>query len=239
MITRGRPGKSRCSKAARNGWASGATPPRDDTPPCAKRRARDCTAGAVETRANNSLAAMISEPCAKHPEHRKPTPRRQAPRSPPPSAIGYRLSPPVLRPPPPAPRPIGANLTRRSAPVLGRSIARRLTVRDNPRLTRYPTLLRPRKGSLPHLAGRHNLSYASRNRELLHGHALEKLTIFALLSRGHGQAGSALVSGRGRVRKRLRMGVHVKLLRLFELCCLLRPRTGALRFRFEPLSCRN
>jgi len=29
--------------------------------------------------------------------------------------------------------PIGANLTRRSAPVLGRSIARPLTARDNPR----------------------------------------------------------------------------------------------------------
>jgi len=51
--------------AERNGWAAALMPVQDNKPPFSKRRARDCTVGVSETRANNSLAAAIAKSCAK------------------------------------------------------------------------------------------------------------------------------------------------------------------------------
>src|ERR1039458_7719470 len=46
-------------------------PGQDNTPPCSMRRARDCTEGVCETRANKSLAAAIAESCAKQEQNRR------------------------------------------------------------------------------------------------------------------------------------------------------------------------
>ena len=48
-------------------------PVQDNTPPFSRHRARDCTAGAFETLANNSLAAAIVKSCAKQGQGRRRT----------------------------------------------------------------------------------------------------------------------------------------------------------------------
>jgi Domain of unknown function (DUF4160) len=48
-------------------------PLQDNTPPFSRRRARDCTAGAFDTLANNSLAAAILKSCAKQEQRRRRT----------------------------------------------------------------------------------------------------------------------------------------------------------------------
>src|SRR5436190_17286614 len=73
----GRPGKSWRSNAAKNGCADWAMPEHDNTPPFSNRRARACTAGVRETRANNSLVAVIEASCAKRGQSRSQRVRRQ------------------------------------------------------------------------------------------------------------------------------------------------------------------
>ena len=63
---------------------------------------------------------------------------------------------------------------------------------------------------------------------LLSGHEHKYVIVFMFMTTKPGPLTSRECAGL-RARKRLRMGVRVKLLGLFELCCLLRPRTGALR----------
>src|SRR5262245_57021670 len=75
--TMDRSGKSSRSKTAKNGWADWATPVQGNTPPFSRRCARDCTAGACLTRANNSLVAVIGESCAKRGQGRRGQDRRQ------------------------------------------------------------------------------------------------------------------------------------------------------------------
>ena len=52
-------------------------PEHDNTPPFSNRRARACTAGVRETRANNSLVAVIEASCAKRGQSRSQRVRRQ------------------------------------------------------------------------------------------------------------------------------------------------------------------
>src|SRR5882724_4615379 len=73
----GRPGKTWCNSADRNGCAAGVTPAYDNAPPCSRRRSRDCAAGVRETSANKLPAAVTNDACAKHTQGCRGRPERQ------------------------------------------------------------------------------------------------------------------------------------------------------------------